>query len=261
MSRYTKSTITLTAGEQSENHVGMQKNGSGLAEHGFTGEELKRIKKIFTDMEYKCILKDLSIDEIDDDYDAYLLIIKNGVNIILDDDNAADMMYDEQINLKWDKKFFDTRRQKVLNKHARYNLCYSREYQEPDYENGKGTIIAFDDVPLTKKLLKRFPKYFGDKAQNLELEGNLYYDIKKCYINFHGDFERRIVIATRLGATIPLHFQWYKNSETVGSSMTFNIDHGDIYIFSEKATGNDWKKRSIFTLRHAAGNNKCIKLE
>jgi hypothetical protein len=34
---------------------------------------------------------------------------------------------------KWDEKYFDTRRQKVLNKHARKNVCFSDNYQKPDY--------------------------------------------------------------------------------------------------------------------------------
>lgn len=33
-----------------------------------------------------------------------------------------------------------------------------------------------------------------------------------------------------------------------------------MYIMSEKATGYDWKKRSIYTLRHAAGCKKYLKL-
>ena len=30
---------------------------------------------------------------------------------------------------------------------------------------------------------------------------------------------------------------------------------------SEKAVGNDWKKKSIYTLRHAAGIDKYISLK
>ena len=39
--------------------------------------------------------------------------------------------------------------------------------------------------------------------------------------------------------------------------MTFS--DGDMYIMEEKAVGNDWKKSSIFTLRHAAGAEKYLK--
>lgn len=40
--------------------------------------------------------------------------------------------------------------------------------------------------------------------------------------------------------------------------ICLNIDHGDVYIFSEKATGQDWKKKTIPTLRHAAGAQKFL---
>ena len=35
-----------------------------------------------------------------------------------------------------------------------------------------------------------------------------------------------------------------------------SIEHGDMYIMSEKATGFDWKSKSKYTLRHAAGCQK-----
>ena len=40
-----KIAICITAGEQSENHVGMQKNGTGLAEKGFSPDELQLCKE------------------------------------------------------------------------------------------------------------------------------------------------------------------------------------------------------------------------
>ena len=33
----------------------------------------------------------------------------------------------------------------------------------------------------------------------------------------------------------------------------------DMYIMNFKATGNDWKRRNIYTLRHATGCEKYIK--
>ena len=38
------------------------------------------------------------------------------------------------------------------------------------------------------------------------------------------------------------------------------INHGDIYVMSEKATGYDWKKRNRLTVRHAAGCEKYLKV-
>ena len=37
--------ICLTAGEQSENHVGMKINGNGLSDKGFSNDELLFIQK------------------------------------------------------------------------------------------------------------------------------------------------------------------------------------------------------------------------
>jgi len=37
------------------------------------------------------------------------------------------------------------------------------------------------------------------------------------------------------------------------------LEDGDMYIMSEKASGFDWKKRSIYTLRHAAGEKYVVK--
>ena len=84
-------------------------------------------------------------------------------------------------------------------------------------------------------------------------EGNKYNHDKYSGINWHGDTERRIVIAVRLGKTMSMSWQWYKSSSKIGNEFKFNLNHGDLYIMSEKASGFDWKKRSVKTLRHAAG--------
>ena len=75
-------------------------------------------------------------------------------------------------------------------------------------------------------------------------------------IGFHGDTERKIVIAVRLGDTIPLHYQWYFKSNPIGERCELILNHGDIYFMSEKAVGCDWRRRVIPTLRHAAGSSK-----
>ncbi len=194
--------------------------------------------------------QDLKLD------DAYILIIRNSVNLLLGDKTCNDL-YTEQCNLKVDTKAFMYGR--VVNKSARHNLCFADFSQEADYENKKCTIIAFKDVPLTQKLRDELPKYLP--ITNLIAEGNYYYDLKKCGIGFHGDSERKIVIAVRLGASMPLEYQWFKNSKSVGTRIKFVLNHGDVYVMSEKATGFDWKKRSVYTLRHCAGAEKFLKIK
>jgi hypothetical protein len=163
-------------------------------------------------------------------------------------------MFQEQKNLDWDSqaKMYG----RVVKKNARHNLCYGDYSQEPDYENGKGRIVSFDSIPCTEHIRKSMTKFFGEKGEGLNAEGNLYFDTSKCGIGFHGDAERKIVIAVRLGESIPLHYQWFYESKPVGKRVVLELNHGDIYIMSEKATGNDWKKKKCLTLRHAAGCKK-----
>ena len=244
------SAICITAGEQSENHVGMQINGKGLSSKGFSIEEIIRFKQVLDEkgIESEFYRLDEKIEGADE---AALLIIRNGVNKIAGISSSD--MKKEQMDFDWDKKYWDVRRQKVLNKHARYNVCYGKESQNPDYENKKGTIISYDNVPLLSKWRESLGIIFGEEASNLEVEGNLYYNIKKCGIGFHGDSERKKVIACSLGESRPIHWQWYFKSQPIGERIKFTINNGDMYIMSEKTSGYDWKKRNLKTLRHAAG--------
>lgn len=254
-------TITLTFGDQAENHVGMQKIGQ-LAVDGFNLGDLTKIKQsmeksgmrcelIYLDPYLPTIFRDTSRKQ------AHILIIRGGVNYILNSHNAMDLLA-EQTMLNPDTKAFMYGR--VVNKKARHNLCFSEIGQEPDYENKKGRIVPYYEVPLLNSLRLSFPIWFGLKAQNLVVEGNYYYDVTKCGIGFHGDSERRRVIGVRLGAPLPLHYQWFLESKPVGKRIKLIINHGDIYIMSEKAAGTDWKKKKTLTLRHAAGCDKYLKI-
>ena len=248
-----KPAICITAGEQSENHVGMKINGNGLSTNGFTIEELLHFKTILQEREIECeyYRLDDALEDKENSEPAALLIVRNGVERLTD--NPANNMLSEQLAFKWDTKYWDTRRSRVLNKRARYNVCYGPEEQTPDYENKKGTIIAYENVPILKSWRESLGLLFGEKASNLEVEGNLYYDTKKCGIGFHGDSERKKVIACSLGESRPIHWQWYEKSIPIGKRIKFVLNNGDMYIMSEKTSGFDWKKRNIKTLRHAAG--------
>ena len=185
------SAICITAGEQSENHVGMIKNGNGIAKTGFTLIELKQFhenlnKKNINNQLYnlKYALKN-EIEDLSKLEDAAVLIIKNGLQDLCNINNKE--MLKEQLSFEWDKHYWDVRRNKVLNKIARYNLCYGDKSQEPNYENKLGRIIPLSNAPNLKKWKDSLEILFGPKANDLELEGNLYYNIKKCGIGFHGD--------------------------------------------------------------------------
>ena len=245
--------VCITAGEQSENHVGMKINGKGLSPAGFTIEELNDFKTLLQEknIESEYYRLDNTLEDKENLESAALLIIRNGVNFLTND--FASNMLEEQLAFEWDKKYWDRRRNRVLNNIARYNVCYGDKAQQPDYENKKGTIISYENVPILNNWRKSLGILFGEKAKNLEVEGNLYYNTKKCGIGFHGDSERKKVIACSLGTSRPIHWQWYFKSKPIGDRIKFILNSGDMYIMSEKTSGFDWKKRNIKTLRHAAG--------
>ena len=258
-------TFTLTFGDQAENHVGMQKIGS-LSKEGFTCEDLLEISNMLTEQGRRCELIDLNeyLPEDIQGESASVLIIRNGLQGLLTNrglrgEEDANSLFEEMAAQEIDTKAKMYGR--VVNKHARYNLCFDFEAQEPNYEEGKGRIVAYSAVPLLNKLRLQLPQLFGSKADGLVIELNDYYDVNKCGIGFHGDTERRKVIGVRLGATIPLHYQWFSRRKAIGERVILQLHHGDIYIMSQKAVGFDWKRSSQVTVRHAAGCAKFVNIK
>lgn len=256
------STITLTFGDVAENHVGMQRIGS-MSSEGFSLRDLQSFQNAFLKKGAASDLMDLVTyaDLFDKDQygiePAYILVVRQGASVLLQTkfDDPLSLLFKEQEGLDVDKKALMYGR--VVNKHARHNLCFGEKAQEPEYEKGKGRVVAYADVPITQKLKTELELVCGP---NLTCEGNYYYDIKKCGIGWHGDSERRRVIGVRLGASLPLCYQWFRNRKPIGKRIDIDLHHGDIYIMSEKAVGTDWKKKKIATLRHAAGCDKFLRL-
>jgi len=279
-----KSVITVTFGDSGENHVGNQMIGEKVQEgQGFTLEDFQKAKEIVETINPEAIvtihnLKELLIDNIGEknttetitigmlDYlpDAALIIIENILS-----QELANSIETELNTLTWDTKYWDTRRQKVLNKRARSNLCFDENDQEPDYENGKGRIVSFGRLPNLEKIKTSLGKIFGEKGQHLIGEGNRYPDRTKNGIGFHGDAERLKVVALRLNeadengdrGTMPICWQWFHRSKPIGKKFTLDIPHGTIYAMSEYTTGFNWRKSSLYTLRHAAGGKKYTDLK
>ena len=246
-------TITLTFGDCAENHKGMQEIGERAAS-GLTLADLTKAKEYFEGVGVECELVNLAT-LADGDFvfpDAYLLIAKKGCDAMV---SAADLTA-EQNTLARDTKAFMYGR--VVNKLARHNLCFSDFEQAPDYEKKKGTVVNFSRLPLLSQVRRALPGIASEKLTGLQCEANYYYDVRKTFIGFHGDTERRIVVAIRLGADFPLHYQWFKESKPVGKLFTRILSDGDVYFMSEKAVGFDWKKRKTYTLRHAAGSAKKV---
>lgn len=122
------STITITYGERVENHIGNQQIGN-IAESGLSTKKLKNIEKKLKKDGYNCRYIDLNSmlnnssddtdnsDGVQDIENAGVLIVKNFVETFFDDD-AESEIYEELVNLNWDKKAL--MRGEVKNKHARW---------------------------------------------------------------------------------------------------------------------------------------------
>ena len=243
------SCFTLTFSESVENDRSMEVIGI-KAQHGFKYNECFTLSERFNG--HFIHLNVLLGDKRNQAEDACVVVFKNGLQNLFNIDPT--LLFNEQAQLSMDKKCFMYGR--VVNKHARWNACFATEHQDPDYANKKGTVYAFDEVPITKQLREKIST-FGENFTDLFAEGNYYYDVKKCYIGWHGDTERKKVVGVRLGATFPLHFRWYEKGNPTDKQITLNLEPGDMYIMSEKATGQDWKHRSVqWTLRHSAGDVK-----
>ena len=176
---------------------------------------------------------------------AYILILRNFVV-------NHEVIHEEILQNNLDKKAW--MRGRVVNKLARWNLCYADYSQIADYENKKGTIVDFKNVPLINDLRKKLSELCNIEIYTAEL--NHYYDLQKTGISWHGDSERKIVIGARFGNQMPLCFNWFYKTKPVGEKLHLSLNAGDIYMMSEKAVGTDWKKSSIYTLRHSAGCDK-----
>jgi len=250
---------TITFGDVAENHARMQKIGT-LHEHGYSvatlqalGEKLQRIGltteyvSLHTRPGYEVPLPE-----------AGVLIIRKGVQHILGSETTQ-LLQDEHEPLDVDKKAFMKGR--VVNKHARWNLCFDDVDQEPDYETGKGRIVSYAHLPWTQRIRETIAMWTEDEL--LKGEANYYYDLSKCGIGYHGDGERRKVFAVRFGASeqAPLYYQWFQDSVPIGERIQLVLGDGDMYVMSEKAVGFDWLKKKIPTLRHATGCDKFTVLK
>ena len=73
-----------------------------------------------------------------------MLILRDGVKLLLGSDKTNKLLK-EQSNVEYDKKYFDKRRNKTLNKRARYNIVFGEEevIHSDDYK--KFSIVPFQN--------------------------------------------------------------------------------------------------------------------
>jgi alkylated DNA repair dioxygenase AlkB len=235
----TKQVITLTFGECAENHAGMQMIGQkAAAGDGFQLEDLEAIETAMNQRGADTMLYTLDSGH-SKTAKGHVLVIQKGIDALLSSHSKTHHeLFEEQAALDYDKKAFMYGR--VVNKHARWNLCFDEKEQEPDYAQKKGRIVPFSAVPLLRAIRDEI-SVLHPKTRDLKVESNYYYDASKCGIGWHGDTERNKVIGLRLGTTgVPIYYQWYHEGEPIGETTRIDLEPGDMYIMS-------------YTLRHAVG--------
>jgi hypothetical protein len=238
---------TITYGDVAENHARMQKIGD-LHDRGYSIEMLNALQSKLEGYGLTTQMVNLNDDRDDSFEEASVLVIRKGAQFILGEEDTQGLV-GENDALTMDKQAL--MRGKVVNKHARWNLCFAEEDQEPDYQDGKGRVVSWRRLPRMSRIRQVISEWTEDVLLNGE--ANYYYDISKCGIGFHGDAERRKVFAVRMGQSMPLYFKWFQNSEPLGEPIEIQLHDGDMYIMSEKAVGFDWLKKKTPTLRHATG--------
>ena len=277
--------ISLTMAPGGENHRGNQLIGRmPIKGEGFTSNDIEimgeNISKVMNKEDIEVLnLNNLSGEQrimgLKKEDQARFIILRNWCD-------KTETIYKECTEDNWDSKYLDPNkyrteikdgkevriRGRVMNKLARTNLCYvAGMNQEPEYIEGKGTIIdlntkktLINEVNRLREILQNSLIEGGGKSK-VEInvvEGNRYYNLKKTGIGFHGDTERVVVICLTIGGggNYPMRFQWFKDGMPIGNPIDISLNDGDVYVMSEKTVGADWKLRSKYTLRHAAGAEK-----
>jgi hypothetical protein len=176
----------LTLGEQSEAHTGGRIYGKGLAERGYTVDELCVIRDALGEQACVVHLTDaLPAAAPRAGNEAAVLHIKGGIGLLTGSATFADEMLREQQAHPYDTRYWDPRRQQALNKRARYSIVFGDEATAPSADFKQSSVIAYRDVPRFQQLRALLPTFFGDKAADLESEGNHYHH-SKAGIGFHG---------------------------------------------------------------------------
>ena len=187
--------------------MGMEILGEA-ADDGFNLEDLMRIKD-YTDVCYGDMVELIDEERLQHPHCQKMLLSRKqptlGFAEILTNERAT-RIFKENL-YEWDKNF-GTHVKKVQNKHARHNVCFDDVGRDADYENGKGTVVSWSDVPDTHVMHRALPVLLGEKGKGLVCEGNLYYDVKKLELDGMA-IQKGKVVGLRFGESIPLKFKWW----------------------------------------------------
>lgn len=154
-------------------------------------------------------------------------------------------VYDELINLPWDKKI--NLRNKVVNRIGKYALQFDKEEQEPDYENGIYRTIKYSNVKETNQMKKDLMELLN--TDQLKCQAHHYHNFENTNA-FHTKLP--LIANVHLGDPLVIQYKWFFSSKPISEEINVTLNNQDLYIMNEKASCVDshLKKTPILKYRN-----------
>ena len=255
--------FTLTFSDRIGNNPNYGEIGTE-APFGFTNDDIIRIYHQFSDRCELHNLKDMLPPTLQEIPDVYFLIIKNFYNdtsnqllqILMTNENTHEGAI---TGVNWDTENF--KNGKLKKNKQKYKLIFSDLYdgykRNSSLQNEMCTVYNYMRIPQLLSI-----KYFLESILQgpFVIEGSCFYNTKECYVPMHREKEKKKLIGLHLGNTFPINFRWYHNTIHCSTVKTIQLNHGDIYIMSELATGNSKEKLTKLFIKHSEGTHgNCLK--
>jgi hypothetical protein len=171
-----------------------------------------------------------------DSNESVVLVIKNGINLLMNDQDYASKMFEEQDRAPYDTVMYDHRGQRQLINRSRYKTTFGEQGQAHSEDYKQSTVIAYSQVPLLQKLRQFLPTLLGESAKELDCKATYYFGQEKS-VRFQGNAQKdTVAIRCSLGRSTTLNFaqRLPKNTPARWKTIEIPFDHGDLYIVSEK---------------------------
>ena len=193
--------------------------------------------------------------------EACALLIKGGIQRLSKNPLAAGRLFQEQLDLPYEGKFFDKGR--TFTRRSYKTLKFGQTEVGPSGDFAQPTVVSFNSVPQLQQFLGHLDMF----QDNLSSAQGIEYFVSRreqaadggmmgcaSRLGWHGDSQRRI-LSMCLGHPGILKFAWRLPGTSANlpkSHTEIFLDHGDVYLLSEKATGSNWKKRSLLRVVHTS---------
>lgn len=175
---------------------------------------------------------------------AYILIVRNAVQAILNTENTLELRA-EQDKLPLETKMWFNNR--YVNSHKRSHCYFSEIAQEANEAKEQLYICDIKTQPLLNTIRCALPVIIDDAiAANLNCEG-FYYHYRTDRLDIRKDAHRRLNIGIHYNKTTHLTFVWRYNNIRMkySKNITFYLNDGDMYFLTDNISNN-----SIYNLAY-----------